>query len=146
MHKNCLVCRVGTSGIAALANDNALPTLGTRFLPDWNVLGCPSSVNRLAMSYRAKELPRRKILDFVSDHVPLHGGSIIWGDRSVRLKNINVDDLFGLDDSERWISSFLNFAIETPRQQAQNRVMVRLTLLWAALAIHNPEQARLVIR
>lgn len=107
----------------------------------------PSTVRRMAMAYRAKKLPRRKILDFIADHIYLGDEIILYQGGNVCL-DADIDEVFGTDRdmSVRWMSDFLNFAINPPRQRAQRRVINRLVLLWVALAIHNPEQAALVIR
>lgn len=141
---NCLICKHGLADYVDLANDNELPKVGPIRIPPKDILRRQSSLNRLAMAYRAKEIPRRKILDFVSEHVTVYHGTFLFNGHVVILDD--VDDLFDLDASERWLSDFLRFAVHPPRQQAQDRVAVRLALLWAALAVHNPVQAALVIR
>lgn len=141
--ETCRICKMPLRRIDA-ANDNDGQEI---CLPQMEILSQPSSVRRLAMAYRAKNLPRRKILNFVADHLYLRERAFLLQGQPVRF-DVDIDLVFGTDrdPSERWLSDFLNFAIEPPRQRAQHRVVQRLLLLWAALAVHNPAQAELVIR
>lgn len=141
--ETCRICKMSLRRIDA-ANDNHGHEI---CLPQMEILSQPSSVRRLAMAYRAKNLPRRKILHFVADHLYLRERKFRLRGQPVKF-DVDIDLVFGTDrdPSERWLSDFLNFAVEPPRQRAQHRVAERLLLLWAALAVHNPAQAELVIR
>jgi hypothetical protein len=147
MSASCRICGKPLRSLLQSMNENAKDDDDPIHIPSPEVLGKPSSVRRLAMAYRAKELPRRKILDFVSFHLDHHGGPILYLGESVSFAD-SVDDAFDTDrdPSERWLGRFLAFGITPPIQQAQTRVMTRLLMLWVALAIHNREQAELVIR
>ena len=142
---NCRICKLPMRRIAGCANDNAPHPAIT--IPSAEILSLPSAVRRLAMAYRAKNLPRRKILNFVADHLYQHEGELLYQGRNVSFET-DIDDVFGTDrdPSERWLSDFLAFGIEAPRQRAQRRTFDRLVLLWTALAVHNPAQAALVVR
>ena len=143
--RNCRICKLPMRNIAGVANDNCSHPAIT--IPTAEILSRPSAVRRLAMAYRAKNLPRRKILDFVADHLYQHEGQLLYQGRNVSFED-EVDVVFGTDrdPSERWLSDFLAFADEAPRQRAQRRTFDRLVLLWTALAVHNPAQAEVVIR
>lgn len=142
---NCRICKLPMRSIAGMANDNCSHPAIT--IPTTEILSRPSAVRRLAMAYRAKNLPRRKILDFVADHLYQYEGQLLYQGRNVSFED-EVDVVFGTDrdPSERWLGDFLAFAVEAPRQRAQRRTFDRLVLLWTALAVHNPSQAELVIR
>lgn len=145
----CWVCYggIGECVCGENANDNQPNERPPITIPHEEVLTRPSTVRRLAMAYRAKNLPRRKILDFIADHLYLRDGVILYQGRNVCF-DADIDEVFGTDRdmSVRWMSDFLNFAIKPPRQRAQRRTFDRLVLLWTALAVHNPAQAELVIR
>ncbi len=143
---NCRICKMPLISIAGAANDKGSGK-DAIIIPSAEILARPSSVRRLAMAYRARNLPRRKILNFVADHLYQHDGQLLYLGRNVSF-DADIDDVFGTDrdPSERWLSDFLAFAVEAPRQRAQRRTFDRLVLLWAALAVHNPAQAALVIR
>jgi hypothetical protein len=147
--KNCQICKRPLGDHVVFNNDNLRSQSNTICLPDQEVLARPSRVRRLAMAYRARELPRRKILNFVAEHLYQYDGAIVHEGRDTVINSqVDIDDIFGTDDdpSERWLGSFLAFAVSPPRQYAQNRVIIRLSVLWLALAIHNPVQAELVIQ
>jgi len=142
---NCRICKLPMRNIAGVANDKGSHPAIT--IPTAEILSRPSAVRRLAMAYRARNLPRRKILDFVADHLYQYEGQLLYQGRNVSFED-EVDVVFGTDrdPSERWLSDFLAFADEAPRQRAQRRTFDRLVLLWTALAVHNPAQAEVVIR
>lgn len=147
-----MVCWVCYGGIGECvcdgnANDNPPKNQPPITIPDEEVLTRPSAVRRLAMAYRAKNLPRRRILDFIADHLYNYDGELIYQGRNVCF-DAEIDDVFGTDrdPSERWLSDFLAFSVKPPRQRAQRRTFDRLVLLWTALAVHNRTQAELVIR
>lgn len=141
--ETCRICKVSLTRIDA-ANDNYGDEI---CLPQMEILSRPSAVRRLAMAYRAKNLPRRKILDFIAAHLYQHEGEILYQGRNLCF-DADIDEVFGTDrdPSERWLSNFLAFAAAEPRQRAQRRTFDRLVLLWVALAVHNPAQAALVVR
>jgi len=142
----CRVCKKSFGGNFDFANDNKVSSRVVRIPPD-KIISQPSSVRRLAMAYRSMNLPRRKVIDFVAGHLFLHENGVLHHGAHVCFEG-DLDDIFGMerDPSGRWMGDFLNFAVEPPRQQAQQRVLERLTLLWTALAIHSPAQAEHVIR
>lgn len=141
---HCRICRHTASSAVQAANDDRFAPIS---LPTLDEISQPSCVRRLAMVYRAKNLPRRRVLDFVANHLFLHEGSVVHEGRSVFFYD-DLDEIFGAesDPSQRWMGDFLAFAVEPPRQKAQRRIAERLLLLWAALAVHNREQAAHVLR
>lgn len=142
----CRICKKSAQGIFDSANDNAQSSQVIR-VPSDSLIAQPSSVRRLAMAYRSMNLPRRKVIDFVAGHLFFYEGPILHRGVHVCFDG-DLDEAFGMekDPSGRWLGDFLNFALEPPRQQAQRRVVERLTLLWTALAIHSRAQAEHVIR
>lgn len=106
-----------------------------------------SPVHRLAMATRALELPRREIPNWIADQLFGFEGAIVWPDgRAFDLTDTAIDDAFNDDGSFRWLSDFLRFAEEPPKQRPQSRVLDRLRLIDLAFRIAKPERARLIGR
>lgn len=106
-----------------------------------------SHVQRLAMATRALELPRREIPNWIADQVFGFEGMIVWPDgRVFDLSDTAIDKAFNDDGSFRWLSDFLRFAEEPPKQRPQSRVLDRLRLIDLAFRIAKPDQARLIRR
>jgi hypothetical protein len=63
---------------------------------------------------------------------------MIWdGDaREILFEPETVDESFNDDGSFRWISDFLKFASIEPRQRAQKRIIERLRLMNASVAVY----------
>jgi hypothetical protein len=130
------------------ANDNQAFNHGYIKMPSDEVLTRPATLRRMAMAYRGLNLSRRSILDFLADQIYQYQGIVTEDGRSVEIIGIDLDAVFRTDDdpSERWLSNFLNFAVNPPHQRAQQRVTYRLAVLWLGLAIARRHQAELVIR
>lgn len=106
-----------------------------------------SHVQRLAMATRALELPRRAIPDWIADRVFGFDGAVVWPDgEPFAISDTAIDEAFNDDGSFRWLSDFLRFAEEAPRQRPQARVLDRLRLLDLAFRIAHPDRARLIGR
>jgi hypothetical protein len=144
----CQICQHPLGDHLHVVNDNPEPIA----IPHDDVLARPSSVVRMAMVYKRKSeddgTGRRKILDFVAKHLNNHKAVVLHKGKKVRVDEVEVDEIFRTDEdpSERWLGRLIEFSVKPPRQRAQGRVIPRLTLLWLALAIHNPAQAELVVR
>lgn len=143
---SCCICHKTGFTPEFAANDNTLSKPPIH-LPSVEEICQTSCVRRLAMVYRAKNLPRRKVLDFVAEHLFFHDVPILQDGLCVFFDD-DLDEVFGAesDPSQRWMGDFLAFAVEPPRQKAQRRIADRLLRLWVALAVHSREQAEHVIR
>lgn len=99
---------------------------------------------RLAIAVRALGVSRRELLDLLADFIYGFEGTILWPNGGVfDVTDTLIDDAFA-DADGRWISDFLGFAEEAPRQRAQQRVVPRLRLLDLYFRIKHPERARLI--
>lgn len=100
------------------------------------------------MVYKAMGLTRREIPGFAEDRITAFDGMVYEPKGSlIRHKDIDVEAYFNdTDASARWVSRFLAFATSTPLQNAQERVLPRLIILWLAIAVDNRRQAELIIR
>jgi len=101
-----------------------------------------SYFRRLAIATTNLGLSRREIPNWMADVIFDFEGTIrsLEG-RNVEVKDTAIDDAFNNDGSFRWLSDFVGFADESPRQAAQHRVINRLQLLDLAFKIDKPEIA-----
>lgn len=89
------------------------------------------------------ELSRRDIPDWIADVVYGYEGEIIWAHGGAyTISDTAIDDAFNNDGSFRWLSSFIRFAEDPPRQAPQYRVITRLRLIELAFQIAKPDIAR----
>lgn len=141
--QTCNICRRILVSFTRAANDNKAKII---FVPTLAMVSAPAAFHRLAIAYRAMGIPRRKIIDFVADHIFMYDGALLHGCELLRFDD-QLEEIFGTDEdpSLRWMSNFLNFSNRPPKQLANSKIAYRLLLLWIALAIHNHDQARLVI-
>lgn len=149
--ETCRACQLSslTCLCSAAANDNFDFDPAFIRMPRDQTLGHQSAVHRLAIAYRAKDLPRRQVLKYVSDaFMRFDGVAVDIGGRAIDVPELDVDAVFHTDDdpSERWISDFLRAGVVPPKRCAQERVIPRLRVLWLALAITNRVQADLVVK
>lgn len=105
----------------------------------------PARFRRLAIATAALDIPRRRLPDVLADSLYGYTGVILRADGSA-YELPDIDDVFGNDGSFRWISAFTRFAIQPPRQAAQERVLPRLEVLDTHFQIRLPEQARLIAK
>lgn len=102
-----------------------------------------SHFQRLAIATAAMEVSRRELINVISDEIYAFKGKILWDDG--RPYDVpDVDDAFGNDGSFRWVSDFIRFAEEAPKQMPQGRIMERLRLIDLYFRIRHPERARLI--
>lgn len=108
----------------------------------------PSAIRRSAIVYRAMDIPRRDIPGFAEDRIAAFEGEVYEpSGRPIRHRDIDVEAYFNETDvSTRWVSRFLQFAVDPPVQNAQDRILPRLIILWLAIAVGNRRQAELIIR
>lgn len=99
---------------------------------------------RLAIAVRALGVSRRELLDLLADVIYEFEGTILMPNGGAfEVTDTLIDDAFA-DADGRWISDFLGFAEQPPRQRAQQRVVPRLRLLDLYFRIKHPERARLI--
>lgn len=102
-----------------------------------------SHFQRLAIATAALEVSRRELINVISDEIYAFDGVIFWPDgRAFEIPDI--DEAFGTDGSFRWVSDFIRFADEPPRQLPQARVVDRLRMIDLYFRIKHPERARLI--
>ncbi len=102
---------------------------------------------RLAMATKALQaelqISRREMPDWIADTIYAHRGEIVGADgQPFEVSDTDIDDAFNNDGSFRWLSGFIRFADDSPRQAPQLRVLDRLRLLDLAFRIARPEVAR----
>jgi hypothetical protein len=102
-----------------------------------------SHFQRLAVATAALEVSRRELPNVIADTVYEFKGRILWPN-GTPYELPDIDDAFGGDGSFRWISDFIRFAEEPPRQHPQRRVIERLRLTDLYFRIKHPERARLI--
>lgn len=103
-----------------------------------------SHVSRLAIAAVAEGLSRREWPNAIADAIYGFEGTIYFADgRKFEPADTEVDDTFA-DPDFRWISDFLAFAVEPPRQRPQLRTLARLRLIDLYFRIRHPERARLI--
>lgn len=99
---------------------------------------------RLAISTVALDVSRRELLDRLADVIYGFEGTILWPNGEVfEVTDTLIDDAFE-DADGRWISDFLHFAEDPPRQRAQRRIVPRLRLIDLYFRIKYSERARLI--
>jgi hypothetical protein len=140
MWRNCPYCIALHTNITPVAdNDNTADLI---ILPPIEVLRSAPFINRLAIAYANRGLPRRSILDWLCSRFIEHAGVVVTHERkAIHLHDIDLDATFSTDDdpSERWLSNFLAFSTTPPKQFAQLRVVPRLACLYIGMAIACPE-------
>lgn len=121
---------------------------------DWQLRRIPH-VQRLAVATlnvkQEKDLSRRGIPDWIA-HVTYNflyedKGRILWPvGRVFEIGDETIDLAFGDDGSFRWLSDFLSFASQPPKQKPQRRVLTRLRLIDLAFRIEYPKRAELIAK
>lgn len=102
-----------------------------------------SHFQRLAIATRALDYTRREIPNLMADIIFGFDGKILWSDGRVFIVADDAIDLaFNDDGSFRWLSDFLRFAAEPPKQRPQERVIKRLRLIDLAFRIACPNRAK----
>ncbi len=104
-----------------------------------------SHFRRLAIATAAMEVSRRELPNVIADKVYEFEGRIVWPD-GTPYELPDIDDAFGRDGSFRWISDFVCFAEEPPRQHPQHRIIERLRLIDLYFRIVFPERARWIAK
>ena len=102
-----------------------------------------SYFQRLAIATAALNLPRREIPNHMADVIFGYRGKILWrAETRFPISPTAIDDVFNGDDSFRWLSDFLRFALQPPAQSPQFRVVPRLRLIDLMHRIEQPNVAR----
>jgi hypothetical protein len=138
-------CDVFREDVRRAANDNFVACAIIQIPPDI-ILRRPATVHRLAIAVRGLSVSRRSVPDFILD-------AILAADRPIRNADgstfhrcsVDVDAAFNDDGSFRWVSDFLSFAETAPKQRAQARTILRLRLIYLAVAIQFPKIAEGVL-
>ncbi len=117
---------------------------------DWQ-LSRISHVQRLALATlnvkQEKDLSRREIPNWLAHVIYEYDGRILWPvGRVFEIEDETIDLAFGDDGSFRWLSAFLTFASEPPKQKPQKRVIMRLRLIDVAFRIAYPKRAELIAK
>lgn len=102
-----------------------------------------SQFQRLAIATAALEIPRRELINVIADAIYTFEGTILHPN-GAPFEVPDIDDAFGNDGSFRWVSDFIRFAEEPPRQVPQARIIERLRLIDLYFRIKHPERARLI--
>lgn len=111
---------------------------------DWE-LRRRSHYMRLAISTVALDVSRRELINVVADTIYGFKGKIIWPNGTAFVMPY-VDDAFGNEGSFRWVSDFLRFAENPPRQMPQQRIIARLRLIDLYFRIKYPVRAKLIAK
>ena len=86
---------------------------------------------------------RREFPNWVADAIFNFDGPILWPHGGAFIvRDTAIDDAFNNDGSFRWLSGFIRFAEDPPRQAPQYRVLARLRLIDLAFKIDKPDIAR----
>ncbi|MGH1351639.1 MAG: hypothetical protein ACRBBN_12665 [Methyloligellaceae bacterium] len=117
---------------------------------DWQLRRI-SHVQRLALATinvkQEKDLSRREIPNWIANVIYDYEGRILWPvGRLFEIHDETIDLAFGDDGSFRWLSDFLSFASEPPKQKPQKRVLTRLRLIDLAFRIKYPKRAELIAK
>lgn len=102
-----------------------------------------SHFQRLAIATAALEVSRREIINVIADALYKFEGRIVHPN-GAPYEVPDIDDAFGNDGTFRWVSDFIRFAEEPPRQVPQARIIERLRLIDLYFRIKHPERARLI--
>jgi hypothetical protein len=105
-------------------------------LRDKRTLVSPDYLNQLASFYRGLQLPRREIPNWIADKLASWEGGLSYDEIfEFSTDDESIDRAFNHEGSFRWISDFVKFSDEKPKQKAQYRIMDRLLIMSAAAAI-----------
>jgi hypothetical protein len=100
------------------------------------ILVSPEYLHQLASFYRGLERPRREIPNWIADTLAAWEGGISYHERAeFYTDDESIDRAFNYEGSFRWISDFVKFSDQKPKQNAQYRIMDRLLIMSAAAAI-----------
>ena len=102
-----------------------------------------SHFQRLAIATAALSVSRRELPNLIADTVYSFKGKIVWPNGTL-YDLPEIDEAFGGEGSFRWVSDFIRFAEEAPRQHPQRRIIERLRLIDLYFRIAYPERARLI--
>ncbi len=146
----CYQCRADVVLPCVLQDNRKLAPNSIIVASDWELRRL-SYFRRLAIAtanQKATErLSRREMADWQAHVIYLHEGPIFWPNgRDFEVTDTLVDDAYNDDQSFRWLSNFVKFAVELPKQRPQVRTVMRLRLLSLAFQIAYPQIARTFCR
>ncbi len=142
----CPQCGKNISATDHIQTSSQTVTVAT----DWK-LSRISHVQRLALATinvkQEKDLSRREIPHWIANVIYGYEGRILWPvGRVFEIGDETIDLAFGDDGSFRWLSDFLSFASEPPKQKPQRRILTRLRLIDLAFRIEYPKRAELIAK
>ena len=142
----CAQCNFDVERPCVAANDNEPSPHPIRVASDWELRRL-SYFRRLAVATanlgQEEKFSRRRFADWLAEVVFFYEGEITWTDGlPYSLPDTLIDDVFGDDQSFRWLSDFVRFAKKPPRQRPQLRILPRLRLISLAFQIAHPAVAR----
>lgn len=92
---------------------------------------------------KERSLSRREFPNWMADAIYSYEGEIVWPHGGAfTVLDTAIDLAFNDDGSFRWLSAFLTFAEEEPKQSPQYRIVPRLRLIDLAFKIDRPDVAR----
>jgi len=110
-------------------------------------LGRQSHVHRLAIATVERNIPRRRLADWVATVIARYEGKIVWATGvEFTFDEMAIYEAFEIekDKSQRWVGDFYKFAVHPPKQTAQGRVIDRLRFIDLAFRIKYPERAKII--
>lgn len=97
----------------------------------------PDYLHQLASFYQSLKHPRREIPNWMADTLASWEGGISYQESfEFYADDESIDRAFNYEGSFRWISDFVKFSEQKPKQNAQYRIMDRLLIMSAAAAIN----------
>jgi len=108
-----------------------------------------SHVHRLAIATVEREIPRRRLADWIATVLAHYEGRIVWATGvTFEFSELAIYDAFGVrkDPSQRWVGDFYKFAVRPPAQLAQGKVVERLRYIDLAFRIAYPERAKWIAK
>lgn len=101
-----------------------------------DTLVSPDYLHQLAAFYQGLKYPRREIPNWIADRLASWEGGLSYDENfEFSTDDESIDRAFNHEGSFRWISDFVKFSDEKPKQKAQYRIMDRLLIMSAAAAI-----------
>lgn len=119
------------------------------YVPPEQVLREAMTIFNLAVAYAGitPRISRRRLIDWVYDRLMQTEAVVIDHDGiEIDLHRTDIDGIFGDDASASWAGDFLGGRLRPRKLSAAPKVTARLRLLWIALAVHDRDAARNVLR
>lgn len=138
----CLQCRSDVLKPCIWQGVGTIPANAVVVASDWELRKL-SYFRRLSVATANLEMSRRRIPDWIADTLYSYRGMILWPSGQPFILSGNaIDNAFNNDGSYRWLSDFMRFAEQPPRQTPQKRILNRLRHLSLAFQIGRPAIAQ----